>query len=168
MDTGTAHTADDFVSATKGAVSGGTTTIIDFATQDKGHSLTEALKYWHGLADNRSSCHYGFHMAITDWNETTRKELKTMKDSGLTSFKLYMAYDNLRSNDREIFEILEEAVKTYGGLVSMHCENGDSVNALIAEQKRQGRMSPAAHPLPGLIFVGSRGCQPLFSHRRSR
>lgn len=152
MDTGTAHTADDFVSATKGAVSGGTTTIIDFATQDKGHSLTEALKNWHGLADNRSSCHYGFHMAITDWNETTRKELKTMKASGVTSFKLYMAYDNLRSNDREIFEILE-AVKTYGGLVSMHCENGDLVNALIAEQKRQGRMSPAAHPLSRPDFV---------------
>lgn len=152
MDTGTAHTADDFVSATKGAVSGGTTTIIDFATQDKGHSLTEALENWHMLADNRSSCHYGFHMAITNWNDTTRKELKTMQDSGVTSFKLYMAYDNLRSNDREIFEILE-AVKAFGGLVSMHCENGDLVNALIAEQKRQGHMSPAAHPLSRPDFV---------------
>lgn len=152
MDTGTAHTADDFVSATKGAVSGGTTTIIDFATQNRGHTLTEALESWHALADDRSSCHYGFHMAITDWNEKTRKELKTMQDSGVTSFKLYMAYDNLRSNDHDIYEILK-ATKEFGGLVSMHCENGDLVNALIAEQKHVGHMSPAAHPLSRPDYV---------------
>ncbi|MEG0178314.1 MAG: amidohydrolase family protein, partial [Oscillospiraceae bacterium] len=63
MNNGVMNTADDFASGTAGAISGGTTTLIDFATQDKGHSLNEALKLWHSKADGKSSCNYAFHMA---------------------------------------------------------------------------------------------------------
>ena len=57
-------TADDFESGTLAAIAGGTTTIVDFATQNKGETLREALANWHKKADGRSSCDYGFHMAI--------------------------------------------------------------------------------------------------------
>lgn len=40
-------TADDFETGTRAAVSGGTTTIVDFATQYRGETLKEALDNWH-------------------------------------------------------------------------------------------------------------------------
>mgnify|MGYP003817220309 CR=1 FL=1 len=154
MATAYAHTADDFASGTRAALIGGTTTILDFATQDKGMTLSEALDSWHKLANGCSSCNYGFHMAITDWNEETRREMTLMKENGITSFKVYMAYDALKCSDREIFEIMSEAEKI-GGLVSAHCENGDLVNALVQKQKDSGCLTPAAHPLSRPDFVES-------------
>lgn len=145
MDSGVTVTADDFATGTRAAVAGGTTMVIDFATQNRGDTLAHGLEEWHRKADGRSSCHYAFHMAITDWNEHTRQELKDMFDAGVSSFKLYLAYDNLRLSDEAVYDILRE-MKRLGGLVGVHCENGDLVNAGIKRQKEQGQLSPAAHP----------------------
>ena len=145
MDTGTALTADDFASGTAGAICGGTTTLIDFATQDKGQTLTHALETWHKKAQGKSACDYAFHMAITDWNEQTASEIPEMAKAGVTSFKLYMAYEALRVRDGEIYEILQ-AVSDVHGLIGMHCENGDLVNRLVAARRAAGDLSPAAHP----------------------
>ncbi len=145
MDTGVTVTADDFDSGTAAALVGGTTSVIDFATQDKGMSLDEALHLWHLKADGQSHCNYAFHMAITDWNENTREALKHMAEQGVTSFKLYLAYDALRVNDAAMLDILREAAHLHL-LVGVHCENGDLVNALIAEERARGRLSPAAIP----------------------
>ena len=92
---------------------------------------------WHNLAKDVSSCDYGFHMAITEWNDEIKDELKIMCEQGITSFKAYMAYDNLRLNDGEIYEILK-CLKKYNGLLCVHCENGDLVNTMIKEQLRCG------------------------------
>ena len=146
LDTGTFHTADDFTTGTKGAIVGGTTCILDFATQNKGETLKEALENWHHMADNVSSCDYGFHMAISQWNDDVRNELDYMSKEGVTSYKLYMAYDNLRVTDEEIYDILKE-VKKQGGIIGVHCENGDIVNARIAENKKAGNGSIKFHPL---------------------
>ncbi len=146
MDNGTIMTADDFETGTLAALAGGTTTIIDFATQSKGESLSKALAVWHKKADGRSNCHYGFHMAITDWNESTKAELPLMIKEGVTSFKLYMAYRALWVNDVELYEILME-MKRMNGFVGVHCENGHLVETLTAALLKEGRSSPAAHPL---------------------
>ncbi len=146
LDAGDFHTADDFESGSKAAIVGGTTMVLDFATQNKGETLREALQNWHNLAEGRSSCNYGFHMSISDWNENTRKELKDMTAAGVTSYKIYMAYDNLKVNAGVMYEILR-AVKEEGGIIGVHCENGDLVNTLIREQKALGNLSPKAHPL---------------------
>ena len=95
-------TADSFPTGTAAAVAGGTTVILDFATQDRGHTLAEALDVWHTRADGRCSCDYGFHMAVTDWNEQTKKELRSMAGAGITSFKAYMAYDALRLGENTL------------------------------------------------------------------
>ena len=82
-------TADDFETGTKAAILGGTTFVIDYASQDKGgHTLKEGLDKWHKKADDKCSCDYSFHMSIVEWNENTEQEIQDMIDHGITSFKL--------------------------------------------------------------------------------
>lgn len=146
MDNGVTVTADSFDSGTKAALAGGTTTILDFATQDRGGSLKDALNAWHKRADNNCSCNYGFHMAITDWNESVKNELPEMTLAGVTSYKVYMAYDALRLSDADIFDVLK-SVKKENGIVGAHCENGDLVNSLVKLNIANNNTSPAFHPL---------------------
>lgn len=146
MDTGTALTADDFASGTKAALAGGTTALVDFATQDRGSTLKKALETWHEKALGKSWCDYGFHMAVTDWNENVCGEIEDMAKAGVTSFKVYMAYDNLRLSDGHIYNLMKKAAEI-GGLVSCHCENGDLVNNFIAENRAKGNRTTHFHPL---------------------
>jgi dihydropyrimidinase len=145
MDAGAFHTADDFESGTAAAVLGGTTTVLDFATQDKGGTLLDALGVWKDKAGGKSACDYGFHMAITDWNAAVAAEIPLMRDLGVTSFKVYMAYDALRLPDAAIYDVLK-AVGKIGGIVGVHCENGDLVTVGIAAQKASGGMTAKYHP----------------------
>lgn len=145
LDNGVFMTADNFETGTMAAVAGGTTTVLDFATQNKGETLEEALENWHKKADEESSCDYGFHMAITDWNASVKEEIPVMTKEGVTSYKLYMAYDSLRVSDSEIYQVLK-AVAAENGIVGMHCENGDLVNEGIAAEKAAGHFKPSAHP----------------------
>ena len=138
-------TADDFETGTKAAIAGGTTMIIDFATQNKGETRHEALENWHKKADDKSSCDYGFHMAISDWNESVSQELEELVAGGITSFKVYMTYDNMVLDDKEIYQVLKR-LKEVGGITGVHCENSGLIKALIEEQKAKGNFAPSAHP----------------------
>lgn len=140
------ETADDWASGTLAALCGGTTTVLDFAEPERGRSLHSALEVWHSRADGRASCNYGFHMTIKDWNPEIKAELKDMTAAGITSYKVYLAYDNLKVTDRVAYEVIR-AVGEEGGIVGCHCENGDLVTAGIEAQKALGNLSPAAHPL---------------------
>ena len=145
MDNGVTVTAGDFPSGTLAAVCGGTTTILDFATQDRGGTLAQALERWHAKADGRSSCNYGFHMAVTDWNESTRRELRDMIAAGVTSLKVYLAYDALRVDDGALLDIFQEC-RALGLQIGCHCENGDIVNLLQRRELAKGNRGPAGHP----------------------
>ena len=138
------HTADNFETGTRGAVCGGTTTCMDFATQEKGDTLVHTMKVWKDLAKN-VSCNYGIHMSITDWNEQTKAEIQTMKDEGITTYKAYMAY-GFSLNDVELMEVLE-ALKSVGGICGVHCENGPLITAMQQKVLAQGITGPEGHPL---------------------
>jgi dihydropyrimidinase len=144
MDVGTTWTADDYASGTAAALAGGTTAILDFATQTRGGSLQDALDTWQGRARGSCSCDYGFHMAVTDWNERTKAELPDMERQGVTSFKAYMAYDALRLSDAEIEELMKAARDI--GAVGVHCELGDEVNRGVALALAAGHTGPGYHP----------------------
>ena len=146
MNKGTPReTADGWASGTRAALAGGTTTVLDFAEPERGASLASALKTWHGRAEGAASCHYGFHMTIKDWNPAVRAELADLEREGITSYKIYFAYDNLRVSDAAALEVVR-AVGERGGIVGCHCENGDLVTAGIAAQKAAGNLGPSAHP----------------------
>ncbi len=146
MNKGTPReTADGWASGTRAALAGGTTTVLDFAEPERGASLASALKTWHGRAEGAASCHYGFHMTIKDWSPAVRAELADLEREGITSYKIYFAYDNLRVSDAAALEVVR-AVGERGGIVGCHCENGDLVAAGIAAQKAAGNLGPSAHP----------------------
>ena len=138
-------TADDFDSGTKSAVAGGVTTVVDFATQNKGETLSDALNNWHVKAFAKSTCDYAFHMAISDWRPDVREELEGMFEQGVTSFKVYMIYDAMELCDREIYELITE-LKKYGGIVGCHCENSGLIGKLREEAVARGETAPANHP----------------------
>lgn len=145
LDMGYTVTADDFITGTRAAILGGTTTVLDFATQDKGKTMESAYDAWMKKASH-SSCNYGFHMAIVEWNSSLQNEIPRMRELGITSFKMYMAYDALRVDDGSIYSALK-AINDEKGILGVHCENWDVLKKRIDEVKAEGILSPIGHPL---------------------
>lgn len=141
-------TADDFESGTTAAAWGGTTTIVDFATQPKGGSLLQGYETWHRKADGKAVIDYGFHMVIRELNDQVLPEMDLLvRDEGVSSFKLYMAYPgDLMVGDAEIFKILSQS-GTNGSLVCMHAENGDVIDLIVKKALAEGKFGPKYHAL---------------------
>lgn len=144
--TGIDWTADSFETGTRAAACGGTTTVVDYATADRGVTLPDALAEWHRRADGTCTANYGFHMAISEWNERNACDLDAMVEAGVCSFKTYLAYDHLRLDDAETLEVLE-AMAPHGAVLCVHCENGALVNALQRRMLERGITGPEGHAL---------------------
>jgi dihydropyrimidinase len=140
--------SDDFETGTLAALHGGTTSIIDFAFQSKKKSLKEGLASWHEKARGRAVADYAFHMAVTDFNKETAKEIKDLiQKEGVTSFKTFMAYKGaIMIDDQQIIALMNEC-KKWGGLVTVHAENGDLVDSLVQTSREAGNLSPRYHAL---------------------
>ncbi len=142
-----ATTADDFLSGTTAAACGGTTAIIDFAIQMKGEPLSKGLDTWHEKAGGKSVIDYAFHMICTDLDEHRLKEMDKFVDSGITSFKLFMAYPGIfMVDDATIFRAMLQT-RENGGMICMHCENGGVIDVLIQRAKAAGHKEPKWHAL---------------------
>jgi len=140
--------SDDFRTGTIAAAHGGTTTIIDFAVQYKGQSLTEALDAWHRKAEGKPAIDYSFHLIITDLPDERLPELKRLiQDEGVTSFKLFMAYPGVfLVDDGTIFKAMTAAADA-GGLICMHAENGVVIDVLVRRALAEGKTAPRYHAL---------------------
>lgn len=142
------YSSDNYETGTRAALYGGTTTVIDFILQKQGNSLQSALQEWKGRSDNNCVGDYSFHMAVTDFNDDTKKEIKHLvEEEGITSFKTFMAYKGaLMIDDRQMIGLMEE-VKKCGGMINVHATNGDMIDYLIAKHKSGGKLSPLYHYL---------------------
>ncbi len=140
--------SDTYETGTRAALHGGTTTVIDFILQKQGNSLKAALGDWRSRSDNNCVGDYSFHMAVTDFNEETKKEIKHfIEEEGITSFKTFMAYKGaLMIDDRQMIGLMEE-VKKQGGMVTVHATNGDMIDYLVAKHRDEGKLSPLYHYL---------------------
>ena len=139
--------SDTHETGTRAALFGGTTTVIDFVLQKQGQSLREALDEWNGRAKGNAVGDYSFHMAVTDYNDKVRPEIKEMIEEGITSFKTFMAYKGaLMIDDRQMIGLMEE-VKKQGGLINVHATNGDMIDYLIQKHRSEKKLSPLYHYL---------------------
>jgi dihydropyrimidinase len=142
-----ATTADDFVSGTTAAVCGGTTSIVDFAIQEKGQPLRKAFDVWNKKADGKSAVDYGFHMIVVDMPKSNLKQMDEMVDEGLSTFKLFMAYPGIfMSDDATIFRAMLQT-KENGGMICMHAENGQVIDVLVEKALAAGQIEPKYHAL---------------------
>ena len=99
--------ADDFESGTVSAAFGGTTTVIPFACQMKGQSLRAVVEDYHRRANGKAVIDYAFHLILSDpTDQVLGQELPALIKDGYTSFKIYMTYDDMKLNDREILDVL--------------------------------------------------------------
>ncbi len=136
--------SDDHYTGGKAAAFGGTTTVIDFVPQDEG-TLEENIARWHAKADPKASVDFGFHMNITRFDQHVAKEIFTLPDLGITSLKVFTAYNNrLRLPDGEIFRVMRLA-KSAGMLTLVHAENGDVIDILVDEALAAGNTDPVFH-----------------------
>jgi dihydropyrimidinase len=138
-------TADDFATGTRSALAGGTTTVLDFATQFPGESLTEGLQRWHKKARGKAVTDYGFHLAMTQWRPEFADEMADIVNGGVTSFKMYMAYrGSMMVEDDEIYAALAAASRL-GATIGFHCENGPVIDVLVREELARGHTEAFYH-----------------------
>ena len=139
--------SDTYETGTRAALHGGTTTVIDFILQKQGSSLRAAFNEWNGRATSNAVGDYSFHIAVTDFNDSTKGEIKEMIDEGITSFKTFMAYKGaLMIDDRQMIGLMEE-VKKQGGMVTVHATNGDIIDYLVQKNVSEGKRAPIYHYL---------------------
>ena len=144
--------ADDFESGTRSAAFGGNTTVLPFCLQQKGQGLREALKAYHAKADGQCYVDVSFHMIIADPTpQVLGQELPSLVADGYSSFKIFMTYEGLALNDREILEVLAVARES-GALVMVHAENYDAIRFLTDRLEQAGHTAPHFHgtsrPIP--------------------
>jgi dihydropyrimidinase len=136
--------SDDHYTGHKAAAFGGTTTVIDFISQDF-PSLRACVDAWHVKADAKAAVDFSFHMNMTHLYEQTLAEIPGLLSEGITSLKVFTAYNNrLRLPDGDIFRVMRVAGEN-GLLTMMHAENGDVIEILVAEALAAGHTTPDWH-----------------------
>jgi dihydropyrimidinase len=147
MPLGAIVSADDFETGTVAAAFGGTTCIVDFAVQDRGRSLREALDTWLRKAEGKAAIDFGLHMIVCDLSPAVEREMDAMVAAGVTSFKLFMAYPGrLMVDDATILRALRRTAAN-GGTVMLHAEDGDAIEALVRRALAEGKRGPKYHAL---------------------
>ncbi|MFQ5550106.1 MAG: dihydropyrimidinase [Gemmatimonadales bacterium] len=147
MPYGDTVSADDFESGTIAAAFGGTTSIVDFAVQDRCGRLYDAWETWMQKADGKAAIDYGFHMIVSDYNEGVAAEMDQLIGEGVTSFKLFMAYpDRLMIDDASIFRAMLRSGEN-GATICMHAENGSVIDVLVERALAAGHTAPKWHAL---------------------
>jgi dihydropyrimidinase len=138
-------TADDFYSGTVAAAFGGTTTVIPFAAQHRGQSLRQVVEAYHAAAKPKAVIDYAFHLIISDPSEQVLgQELPALIQDGYTSFKVYMTYDLLKLNDRQMLDIMALA-RREGAMMMIHAENHDMIQWLADRLLAHGMSQPRYH-----------------------
>ncbi len=136
---------DTFETGTRAAAFGGTTTIVDFAVQTKGHSLREGLDAWLAKAEGNALIDYGFHMIMSDVTDESLREMDALVNEGIPDFKLFTAYPGVfYSDDGAIFRAMQQTAKN-GGLIMIHAENGPAIDVIAAENVAAGHTEPLYH-----------------------
>lgn len=147
MPFGGTMSSDDFLTGTRAAAFGGTTTIVDFAIQQRGHAVQEAFETWLGKAEGKATIDYGFHMILSEATPQTLNDMQSMVDQGVTSFKMFTAYPGVfMVDDGGIFRALQRAGEI-GGLIAMHAENGSVIDVLVEQALARGETAPKYHAL---------------------
>ncbi len=137
---------DDHASATKAALAGGTTTVIEMICPGPDDEPREAFDEWKGLAEAGACCDFTFHLAVVRFDDLARQQVRELVASeGVASFKVFLAYKGaLDIADEQLFELMELS-RELGIIITAHCENAEAVDAMQKRLIAEGRTGPEWH-----------------------
>jgi dihydropyrimidinase len=174
------RTADDYESGSRAAAAGGITSFINFAFQEPGQSLQQAVEGEYRRAEGRSYLDFGVHAVVTDLKSANlATELPQLVERGVTSLKIFTAVEGFELHRREVLQVLSAAADA-GMIVAVHAEDGALVSHLTARLLAEGKRSvdhlPEARPAQAeaiatsLVshYAGAVGCPIYFVHLSSR
>ena len=137
---------DDYESASKAALVGGTTTLIEMICPGPTDEPLTAFHDWNDRAKPLAAVDYTFHMAVVRFDDLARKQLGVIaREHGIASFKVFLAYKGaLNLRDDDLFDLLAMA-KQMGVITTAHCENADAIDAMQRRLIAGGKTGPEFH-----------------------
>ncbi len=139
------YAKDTYDSASRAALVGGTTTLIEMVCPGRDEEPIEAYELWKSKAEGHSACDYAFHMGVTAFDAQRAKALAQIVKDGTASFKVFLAYKGaLGIDDAELFGTLELA-RRLGVIVTAHCENAELVAQLQQQLLAAGKTAAQWH-----------------------
>ena len=135
---------ESFVTASRSAFAGGTTSVVCFIPQWKGGGVLER----HADAEARAKkgmVDYSFHQIIADpTDKVMDEEIPQLVAKGIRSLKVFLTYDNVHLSDAQYLRVLTTA-RRLGCLVTVHCENYEAINWRTQKLLEAGMTAPKYH-----------------------
>ena len=155
------YAKDNYTTAGRGALVGGTTTLIEMVCPSRADDPWEAYELWKSQAAGKAPCDYAFHMGVTRFDERTAGVLKKVAADGTASLKVFLAYKGAFGiDDAELFQTLSFA-KQNGLIVTAHCENAELVFQKQKQLLAEGKVGPEWHEPSRPVTVEAEGVQHL-------
>lgn len=180
---GSLISADNYESGTRAAAAGGITTVVNYAFQIAGESMTNALDREMVKAVGRAHIDFGFHPILTDLrNGDSLTEIADVVAAGYPSVKIFTAYDPFRVTDRESIRVLAAAYKAKAlvnvhpeddglteYLTEVHSQHPDENDSMLQSFQRSRPDSAEALAIKRIgIYAKSVSCPVYFVHLSSR
>lgn len=140
------YAKDTYETASKAALAGGTTTIIEMICQATPEQpMRDGFELWLGKAQGKSACDFTFHQAVTRLDKETLPQLEEIVKQGVASFKIFLAYKGaFNISDEELYQTMALA-KRLGVIVTAHCENAELVFEMQKKLLGEGKTGPEWH-----------------------
>ena len=139
------YAKDTHETASKAAIIGGTTTLIEMICPGRSEKPLEAFELWLNKAKGNSACDFTFHMGVTRYDAEAEKDFREIVKRGVSSFKVFLAYKGaLGVTDDELYHTLKLA-KELGVITTAHCENADLIAELQKKLLFEGKTGPEYH-----------------------
>ncbi|MCH7642432.1 MAG: amidohydrolase family protein, partial [Chloroflexi bacterium] len=131
----------------KAAIFGGTTTVLDFATQVPGHDLLHAVEEAEERWKGRGYTDYAYHpMFGNRADEKSIGQIPELVESGIPSFKIFTTsirppspqMENRQTDFGRLGSIMER-VAASGGMLLVHSEDDEMVHYNYERAREDGR-----------------------------
>jgi dihydropyrimidinase len=137
--------ADDYDSASRAALAGGTTTLIEMICPGPADEPYDAFELWRDKAKPLAAADFTFHMAVVRFDARVHDQFRKIVAAGVASFKVFLAYKGaLNLSDEDLFAAMKLA-RELGVIVTAHCENADAIDALQKSLLAAGKTGPEWH-----------------------
>lgn len=133
------HLLSDVPAADAGLL-GGTTTALCFTWPEPDEPPVESFARARDELLPQTALDVGLHAAFWQPERVRPEDIHQLHELGVCGLKLYVAYPELgiMASDRHVYETMRLGA-SLGLPVQVHCENGDLIEALVAERLAAGK-----------------------------